>query len=320
MYEVSVNMFHFDSQIGLFPHHYDADLDCDILGLPYKQNATTMYVLMPKTSNPTSLRKLQKELTPERFESMVNNMRLKTAVILFPKMHLSSGLHLKPELKQLGAETLFDDRCDLSVMSRDSGEAGEPQFLFDQKYNTNRTTMYYNNNCTIVHINSRAEEGDQPQGKRTQPSQPCPATRNKRDVKYKVESEHNKDNPLRMKDFILNKRIVKKNGLGKKLKRSKRAQENSIPQQSEFSQYTKKLEEIRKMPQTNPHIFAEEVIHKVDLTINEKGTEGGAATAITLNRSGTNVVFRVDAPFMFVIRHDPTHIPLFYGVVFKPEK
>lgn len=45
---------------------------------------------------------------------------------------------------------------------------------------------------------------------------------------------------------------------------------------------------------------------------------GGAATAITLNRSGPQVTFRVDTPFIFLIRHDPTKIPLFYGTVLEP--
>lgn len=238
-----------------------------------------MYVIMPKTSNPDSLRKLQEKLTAEKFEAMVNQMSLKTAVILFPKMHLTSGLHLKTELKELGAKSLFDFRkSDLSVLAAD-------------------------------------EQGEEPSGPTFSGASRDVASRNHkretRDVKYKVESEYDQANPLSMKDFVLKKRIVKKNQQGKKLKRSKR---------QSSSEYTKNLEDIRgRQNLKNPGLFAEEVIHKVDLTINEKGTEGGAATAITLNRSGTNVVFRVDAPFMFIVRHDPTHIPLFYGVVFEPE-
>lgn len=247
-----------------------------------------MYVLMPKTSNPASLKKLQQKLTTERFESMVNKMSLKTAVILFPKMHLTSGLHLKTELKDLGVESLFNEEGDLAVMAGNLPD--EKPLIFDKDYNVSRP------------LTSKGGRSLQ-----------------KRDVTYKVESEYKLDNPLRMKDFVLKKRISKKNSLGKKLKRSKRAKSSQKPL-SEYTKYTVEVEKIRKHSKLeNPGLFADEVIHKVDLTINEKGTEGGAATAITLNRSGTNVVFRVDAPFMFVIRHDPTHIPLFYGVVFKPE-
>ena len=62
----------------------------------------------------------------------------------------------------------------------------------------------------------------------------------------------------------------------------------------------KKLDMIRNMKNLkNLFLFAEEVIHKGDLTVNEKGTEGSAATAITLNRSGASVVLRADVLFMF---------------------
>lgn len=264
---------------GLFPHYYDSEVDCDILGIPYKQNATTMYVIMPKNSNPSKLRIVQEKISAEKFESMVNNMMIKSAVILFPKLHLTSSHRLKPNLRDLGVETLFEDSLsDLSVLS-----SGLELPKFDSTLN----------NLTDVHVFSGG--------------------RMKRDVKYKVESEYNRDSPLTMKDFLLRKRIQKKNASAKKLKRSRR-------QNRRGKSLTEDLEEIRKRSDLrNPYLFAEEVIHKVDLTINEKGTEGGAATAITLNRSGTSVVFRVDVPFIFIIRHDPTHIPLFYGVVFEPQ-
>lgn len=254
----------FEILIGLFPHYYDEECDCDILGIPYKQNATTMYVIMPKNSTPSKVRDLQKRITAEKFNELINQMWIKTAVILFPKMHLKSSHHLKTNLRDLGLETLFSNgRCDLSVLS------SEERHIF---------------------------------------------SRGKRDVSYKVESEYNRDSSLTMKDLVLRKRLQKKNGMNKKLKRSKRQTNNDA------SSITQQLENIRmRHDLENPGLFAEEVVHKVDLTINEKGTEGGAATAITLNRSGTNVVFRVDVPFMFVIRHDPTHIPLFYGAVFEPQ-
>lgn len=224
-------------------------------------------------------------------------------------MHLTSGHCLKSSLQELGLRTLFDRQLsDLSVMSEGSdyqrgNSAGRPQ----QAANFDATEQL---------LFGRMSDED--------------SKRTKRDVSYKTLSENSqKENPLTVKDFMLRKRIVKKSE-GKKLKRSKR-------QYRPFS--AERLDVIRHMKGLrNPHLFAEEVLHKVDLTITEKGkrsvasnffqinhstlltgTEGGAATAVTLNRSGTQVVLRVDAPFIFLIRHDPTHVPLFYGVVFEPE-
>ena len=261
-----------------------------------------MYVVLPKNSDTEKVKAAQRFLTAEKIESMISKMVIKTAVILFPKMHLTSGHCLKANLKDLGLETLFDARkSDLSVMSE--GLERKPiQF----QSASSRPSNPPRNNRTLERTDDLSEQlifgRSNIDGSDSRP---------KRDVTYKTESvSEKKENALNFKDFMLRKRIVKKID-SKKLKRSKR---QSTPYSGE------KLDMIRNMKNLkNPYLFAEEVIHKVDLTVNEKGTEGGAATAITLNRSGTSVVFRVDVPFMFLIRHDPTRVPLFYGAVFEPE-
>ncbi|CRK93960.1 CLUMA_CG007486, isoform A [Clunio marinus] len=284
---------------GSFPHYYDEQSDCEILGLPYKQNSTTMYVILPKNSNSDKIRIAQRILTPERLEQIISKMRIKTAVILFPKMHLTGNLHLKKNFKEMGLSTLFEPQiCDLSVMSQGYSEQSNGMNFSNSYLPTRRNAPEYlaiDPKESLIFTRSNREAG----------------RKLKRDVTYKVKGENSKhNNPLSVKDFMLRKRIIKKNH-GKKLRRSKR----------QFMQFAaEKLDSLRhRKDLVNPHLFADEIIHKVDLTINEKGTEGGAATAITLNRSGTNVVFRVDTPFMFLIRHDPTHVPLFYGLVIEPQ-
>lgn len=254
-----------------------------------------MYVILPKHSSTDKLKAAQKILTAEKIESMISKMVIKTAVILFPKMHLTSGHCLKSVLQELGLNTLFDPvASDLSVLSEGVIDSKQPPRSPTLQNAPQNATFDASEQLIFGRMSSEGSK------KKT-----------KRDVSYKTESESSKQvGPLTIKDFMLRKRIVKKS-LGKKLKRSKR-------QFTPFS--AERLDAIRHHKNLkNPQLFAEEVIHKVDLTVNEKGTEGGAATAITLNRSGTNVVFRVDTPFMFLIRHDPTHVPLFYGVVYEPE-
>lgn len=279
-----------------------------------------MYVILPKNSNPERLRAAQKLLTADKIERMISQMVIKTAVILLPKMHLACGHHLKSKLQDLGLRTLFEPHAsDLSVMAsgryNDKGGSSanqwpsnpQPQNSFPAASRpssnapesfSNRFPTAMNNHDEDKLIFSRAYTAEELK------------KRPRRDVTYKVGSENSKnENPLTVKDFMLRKRIVKKSQM-KKLRRSKR---QFTPMAAQ------KLDVLRHKNSENPRLYAEEVIHKVDLTINEKGTEGGAATAITLNRSGTSVVFRVDVPFMFLIRHDPTRVPLFYGVVFEPK-
>jgi len=225
---------------------------------------------------------------------------VKTALILFPKMHLTSGYSLRKYLEELGLRSLFDPvTSDLSVMS--DGLDTQRQSAFPVK----KETMVSDVKPAASYLDTTDQlifgrMSDDNSNKKT-----------KRDVRYKTESESSKKStPLTLKDFMLRKRIVKKSQ-GKKLHRSRR----------QFTPFSiERLDMIRhRNDLKNPQLFAEEVIHKVDLTVNEKGTEGGAATAITINRSGTSVVYRVETPFIVLIRHDPTHVPLFYGVVFEPE-
>lgn len=71
-------------------------------------------------------------------------------------------------------------------------------------------------------------------------------------------------------------------------------------------------------PYARQRLFASEIIHKVELEVNEKGTEGGAITASTIFRSLPSVQIRVDAPFLMLLGHDATRLPLFYGSIYDP--
>ncbi|XP_053664650.1 serine protease inhibitor 28Dc-like [Anopheles marshallii] len=65
-------------------------------------------------------------------------------------------------------------------------------------------------------------------------------------------------------------------------------------------------------------LYVSEMVHKIDLDVNERGTEGGAVTITAMERSLPPVNFRARGPFILAIRHDPTKMLLFYGAVFDP--
>lgn len=257
-----------------------------------------MYVILPKNSNPEKLRAAQKILTAEKIEKMISQMVLKTTILLFPKMHMHCGHHLKSALQELGLQTLFEPYAsDLSVLSDGSDSSSswpQPQDSFVSK-NQQQSSSYNINDQLLF-----GRLGNTDEVKKI----------TKREVTYKTASDNKNGSPLSIKDFMVRKRIVKKTP-GKKHHRSKR---QYMPFAAERLDMIRNRKDLK-----NPHLFADEVIHKVDLTINEKGTEGGAATAVTLNRTGPQVLMRVEAPFMFLIRHDPTRVAIFYGVVFEPQ-
>lgn len=222
---------------GNFPHYYDPDTDVEILGLPYKQNSSTMYVILPKDSSSDKVRVAQKILTAEKIESMIDKMTVKTAVLLFPKMNLKSSYYLKTDLQDMGVKSLFTESVsDLSLMTNIPG---------------NQTIVFRDSNDPFVNVLHSPVKSPQ---------------RVTRDVTYKVESENKKSPNLGMKDFLNRKRIIKSSH-GKKMKKSKREAPNE-----RNPLYT--LDMLRNSATKNPNLYADEVIHKVDLSINEKGTEG----------------------------------------------
>ena len=69
-----------------------------------------------------------------------------------------------------------------------------------------------------------------------------------------------------------------------------------------------------------PNLCIGEAFHKAYVSVNEKGTEAAAATAILMVKAngGKKLSFRADHPFLFAIRDDRTGAILFIGRVVDP--
>jgi serpin B len=75
----------------------------------------------------------------------------------------------------------------------------------------------------------------------------------------------------------------------------------------------------------NDYLYVSEVYHKTFLSLDEKGTEAAAATAVVMMRSSSlvsdppkPVEVKVDHPFLFAIQHRPSGACLFLGRVTDP--
>jgi len=63
------------------------------------------------------------------------------------------------------------------------------------------------------------------------------------------------------------------------------------------------------------------IVQKVELRVNEEGTEGAAATAVMTTRglgAANHVRMIVDKPFVFALRDEKTGLILFMGYVGAP--
>ncbi|NQT32605.1 MAG: serpin family protein [Candidatus Omnitrophica bacterium] len=75
------------------------------------------------------------------------------------------------------------------------------------------------------------------------------------------------------------------------------------------------------MTSDSDRLYISDVIHKAFVDVNEKGTEAAAATAVgmrTLSAPMPKPVFRVDHPFIFIIRDIKSSSILFIGKVVDP--
>lgn len=73
---------------------------------------------------------------------------------------------------------------------------------------------------------------------------------------------------------------------------------------------------LSKLP--NPGVHIDSIIHEVQITMDEYGTEAGAVAAGTLKR--TAELFYADSPFYFFIRNERTKLVTFSAAIFDPTK
>jgi len=74
---------------------------------------------------------------------------------------------------------------------------------------------------------------------------------------------------------------------------------------------------------TKPALQISDVVHQAFVDVNEEGTEAAAATGVTMRLAAVQQrppVFRVDRPFVFLIRENRTGSILFLGRVVDPSK
>uniref|UniRef100_A0A182WH98 Serpin domain-containing protein n=1 Tax=Anopheles minimus TaxID=112268 RepID=A0A182WH98_9DIPT len=181
------------SLTGCLPFHKTRDaMEVSIVGLPYRDDTSTMYLIQPTNSNRTTIRRLQASLTGKTIDSWISQMKLQSTMVRLPKMHLKNSIDLLKSFQKL-------------------------------------------------HFNS-----------------------------------------------ILS------------------------PSKSNLSNM------ITTSTSTGQKPYVNQILHKLDLKIDEEGTEGAAATSALLDRIGSQKQFNGNAPFLIYLRHDATGLPLFYGPIFDP--
>ncbi|KAM7353830.1 serpin 28Dc [Cochliomyia hominivorax] len=305
---------------GIFPFYNAKEYDCRIIGLPYKGNETTMYVIQPNNSSRQKLRELMQILNGHKINNMIDNMERKTTVMVFPKMHLTRSLTLKTLLKNMNIQEIFiNGLSDLSLIG------GRPME-------------------TYAPVAAAAAHPAPPPPPLPSFSLPTPAAAVTQKPTVSFESIHRKfpnyQNP-QFVDRFEEAALLFRSRFGKEEESTntttnapdiaatekppttandRKKRQTPLYNNDPITAALSNLETYRhKIVSYRSNLFVDDIIHKVDFAVDEQGTEAAAATLTYLHRSGTDVVFRGDTPFIILIRHDPTKLPLFYGVINIPE-
>ncbi|XP_050459870.1 leukocyte elastase inhibitor A-like isoform X3 [Cataglyphis hispanica] len=314
---------------GNFPFYEDKSLGVKILALPYKGLEMSMYVLLPKVEGATALKNFQDQLTVETIENLISNLKNQTCIIGFPRMKLSSTLSLNSALQNLGLRSLFDAKtADLSLLSSGYGQnaAAAPTLQvaphisrYDDKergYNIEQ----WNTGFHIHKIRRTRRESNVLDEKQhnVRSSRTMYATENdglEKDTKI----SHENTRYVNLEENKYRFQNAEKKTKNRKRRQSRPIDENFLRfmQSKNFPSYG--LDALRNSANlVNPGLFADEVLHKVEMDVTEKGTEAAATTGILLRRDGNQKKLIANRPFLFFIRHDPTKLILFWGTVNAP--
>lgn len=282
---------------GLFPYYRDTELDCDIMGFPYKGNATTMYVIIPQDSNVQKLKSFEASLTSTDIVRLVRSTVYTQSVVLFPKMKIEATSNLREPLQNLGINALFNPHeANLALLSpgHEDGQDNKANRVYDRFINP------------MPHVSRDSvgrEQNDVPILSKFGTPINCRQMFNSNSNISKCEEiDTNTQRQVTYKKFG--------DKLGRRVTRDTpdtldklRAFLNSDPRNSNVQ---------------NPGLYADQVIHKVYIDITERGTEAAASTSVSLTRGGDITIFRADIPFLFFIWHEETKLILFWGTVYEP--
>ncbi|KFB52507.1 AGAP009221-PA-like protein [Anopheles sinensis] len=93
---------------GCFPYYASPKLDASIMAFPYRNRTTSMYIILPNASNREKVRALRAQLGATELDQLIGQMRRQKAMVVFPRMHVTSHYDLRDSLERLGVKALFD--------------------------------------------------------------------------------------------------------------------------------------------------------------------------------------------------------------------
>lgn len=280
-----------------------------------------MYVLLPNAPGATALKEFERRLNPDILENLIQNIQNQTCIVGFPRMELSSSLSLKRAFQSLGLNTLFDPvKADLSLLSPglngmipDSSKIGGRDQLMNPQLRP-QDGFYF-----------PPRLGENAQENKTARSDPS----RKNYIRYDDNRGYTVEqwaNGFNIERIPREKPENERREAATPATKEDRVTRQSRPIDQDFLNFLEShnlpsfgLDTLRNSENIkNPGLYAEDVLHRVEININEKGTEAAAATAVAIERTGSQKRFIANRPFLFFIRHEQSKLIWFWGSVNTP--
>ncbi|KAG8539491.1 hypothetical protein GDO81_020839, partial [Engystomops pustulosus] len=100
---------------GVYPVAFFDDLECTVVKVPYKGNASAIFII----PNKGKLQDVEKAFQEGFLSERMKQLKPKKINLWIPKLSLSKKLNLKTELTPIGFGQLFSKSADLSKISND---------------------------------------------------------------------------------------------------------------------------------------------------------------------------------------------------------
>uniref|UniRef100_A0A452J5N6 Serpin domain-containing protein n=1 Tax=Gopherus agassizii TaxID=38772 RepID=A0A452J5N6_9SAUR len=110
---VKVNMMTRD---GFYNTHYDKELSCQLVEIPYNGNATALFILPDEGK----MKQVEDALLKETVSKWVKSLKQRRIELYIPKFSISGSYDVKEIFKRLGVIDVFENHADLSGITENS--------------------------------------------------------------------------------------------------------------------------------------------------------------------------------------------------------
>ncbi|XP_060138904.1 LOW QUALITY PROTEIN: serine protease inhibitor 2.1-like [Zootoca vivipara] len=118
---VTVPMMKKDS---LLEFYQDEDLSCKVVKLPYKGNASALFILPDQGK----MKQLEDALNEDVLLKWMNSLKTRRIQLFLPKLSISGSYSIKGKLQKMGITDVFTDQADLS------GFTGKPELQVSEAF------------------------------------------------------------------------------------------------------------------------------------------------------------------------------------------